>query len=321
MSVEAAVAEPVAAAATPVPTVPAAPPVPATPVPGGAVPGHGPITPDTPVEFTGPDGQPITKTFRELTEAVTRPSLTPDQVAEYQKYKKAWEGDPATIAELAQSMVPKAPAPAPGSPDEKFLTLTQEIAQLKEVLKDQTQFKQNLTQQAELHQIKTALQHPDLQKSFPVLGKVPNAAEEIRNRVDVYRSQLPNGKDPGMQKQIYAQALQDVNNYWTEAAKAFGYQPSAISQTPTTPNISVVNDRGVDNKMEPARWVYDPKTGGIVDRSRMAQGVPPSEPILPPTNGGAVPPVPSGPPTNTRMSVQDMVAGMKARRTAMSGGQ
>lgn len=312
MSVEAAVATPQAGVPSPAPVTP--------PVTAPSPQNQNPFTLDTPVEFAGPDGKPMTKTFRELTEAVSRPSMTPEQVMEYEKYKKAWAGDPATIAELAGSMVPKEAPVVPGSAEEKFLNLTKEIAELKSSLKEQVSFKDQVTQQSETAKIRQVLQIPDIAKNFPVLAKLPQAAEEIRGRLEILRNSMPNGRDPSVQNQLTQQALLDVNKYWTDAATALGLQ---LNQTPAPvpqgPNISVVNDRGQEEKMTPSKWYVDPRTNQLVDRSYNPQ-VPPAMPIQPPTNGGAVPPVPQGPATNTRMTVSDMAASMKARRAAMTGG-
>ena len=311
MSVEAAVATPVAGVAAPAPPPVAAPPPVSQPQ----------VTMETPIEFAGPDGQPITKTFRELTEAVTRPSMTPEDIAKYKQYQKAWAGDPATIAELAGSMVPKETPPIPGSPEEKFLSLTKEISDLKSTLKEQVSFKEQLTQAAEIGKIRSVLTIPDVAKNFPVLAKLPQAAEEIRGRLETLRTSLPNGRDPNIQNQLTQQAILDVNQYWTAAATALGLQlGQPQTPTPQGPQISVINDRGQEIRVEPARWVYDPKVGGMVDRGAQ-MAVPPSIPIMPPTNGGGVPPVPQGPATNVKMTLADMTASMRARRSGMSGGQ
>lgn len=315
MSIEAAVATPMAG----VPS--SAPPPVSTPPPQPSQ--SPPVTMDTPIEFAGPDGQPVVKTFRELTEAVNRPALTPDQVKEYERYKKAWAGDPATIAELAGSMVPKDTAPAPGSPEEKFLSLTKEISDLKSQVKEQMSFKETITQQAETSKIRQVLQIPDIAKNFPVLSKLPQAAEEIRGRLETLRASVPNGRDPNLQNQLTQQAILDVNKYWSEAAAALGVNLNQVPQAQPAqgPQITMVNDRAQESKLEPSKWVYDPRLGQMVDRqSQQTSSLPPNGTILPPVNGGAVPPVPQGPATNTRMTPQDLAAAMKARRAGMIGG-
>jgi len=252
--------EPAVSPATPAPAVATPAPKPAEPAPApppAAPEAESPqLTMNTPFKIPGPDGREQIVTLGQLINKASeaeKNALSPEDRAEWDRWKKVQSGDPQAILEMFGK--PAEPEdPTPTDSDSRLKSLQDKLTEAESRIQAMEGFHRSLGEVQQCASLRSLIQN-----HAPKLPHLAKAAEANQNVVRQINAQMRQSEEQLKQagldlnqvpqderSKFVAKALVAWEEHFQELAKAFGAQ---LPQTPAPgQSPSMVDDQTRDQK-------------------------------------------------------------------------
>lgn len=278
---QAAVAAAQPASPAPPPAQPPPQPAPQQPQPQTAEPVRQTLDPNMPVAVA--EGfQPTVQQMADVALAAHQGQvLTPEQANEFNLLQKALKENDRDAARQVMELYDPAPAQQVATPEQQqVLQLQQKIDQLTEIVQNQSNVTQRVTQREGEQWINNQLGTDAGKQAFPLLSAIPSRVQKVNSQLrDITDMLKLNGQDPAtftphQREQMAVLAFKNAEKELMEVGSLFGQQPTSQAQPVQmiddqnrfqTPQQRSDSIRGQMAPVHQQRGLWEPPEGQVKD--------------------------------------------------------